>query len=174
MLKFKQINETDTKEIKSLIPLWFSYMRELYNEELDIQSESDEKLIEWLNERIKVQGQRDCIYFEGIYYDGLLAGFVFYAIDLGGIKGIIEPGLGYIMEMYVVPNLRRQKIGTTAFEHMKEVLSNDGAMELYLTPDIKSGVHFWKSIGFKDSGKVDPDNKAPIYIMAINAANKSK
>ena len=57
MLIFKQINETDTKEIQSLIPLWFSYMRELYNEELDIQSESDEKLIEWLNERIKVQGQ---------------------------------------------------------------------------------------------------------------------
>ena len=79
------------------------------------------------------------------------------------------------MEMYIVPNFRRKKYGTRMYEHMVENLKKDGASLIYLTPDTESGVPFWKRIGFTDSGKIDPDNKMPIYIkeFSINDYQKS-
>ena len=175
MIEFKQIYENDTEIVNELTPLWINYMRELYINELNIQKESDETITEWLHERVKIQGQRESMHFECILDDGVLIGFGFYALDLGGIRGIIDPGFGYIMEMYIVPNFRRKKYGTRMYEHMVENLKKDGASLIYLTPDTESGVPFWKRIGFTDSGKIDPDNKMPIYIkeFSINDYQKS-
>jgi len=38
---------------------------------------------------------------------------------------------------------------------------------MYLTPEEISGTPFWSSLGFKDSGKIDPDNHEPIYIKKV-------
>jgi hypothetical protein len=42
-----------------------------------------------------------------------------------------------------------------------------GVESLYLTADETGGKPFWVSLGFVDSGKVDPDNSLPIYIKKI-------
>ena len=71
------------------------------------------------------------------------------------------------MEMYVKPEYRRKKYGPIIYEHAKEMLLKDGAINAYLTPDSNSGIPFWENIGFTDSGKIDPDNKMPIYIKKL-------
>ena len=91
-----------------------------------------------------------------------------YAIDLGGIKGILEAGYGYIMEIYIVPDYRRKGMGVQVYKHIEKTLKTDGAEKIYLTPDSVNGVPFWETLGFTDSGNCDPDNKMHIYISPIS------
>ncbi len=167
MLLYKQIYKDDEKLVQQLTSLWVDYMHEIYYEDKDVSQESDDTIINWLIDRVNVQGQRDSMHFECVFDDDNLLGFIFYAIDLGGIRGIIEAGFGYIMEMYVVPKARRKRFGTEIYEHAKENMIDDGAIMAYLTPDSKAGVPFWETIGFKNSGKIDPDNKMPIYVKEL-------
>ena len=44
---------------------------------------------------------------------------------------------------------------------------SDGARRMYICPDSVTGEPFWKSNGYTDSGKIDPDDKKPIYIKEI-------
>lgn len=161
--KYIQV-ENSQKYIELLTPLWISYMREIYEGDSEVENSTDDEIASWLIGRVKIQGQRDTMHFELIYSNEILVGFAMYAIDLGGIKGIIDAGLGYIMELYIVPDFRRKGIASKVFTHMERILKNQGALQIYLTPDSSSGVPFWKTVGFSDSGKTDPDNKMPIYI----------
>ncbi|MBU1144548.1 MAG: GNAT family N-acetyltransferase [Firmicutes bacterium] len=85
----------------------------------------------------------------------------------GGIQGIIDPGYGYIMGFYIIPEQRRKGFGRTGFNYIESVLKTDSANFIYLTPDSITGVRFWKAIRFSDSGKVDPDDYLPIYIKEL-------
>ena len=154
--------ENSPTYIERLTPLWIAYMREIAHG--DLLDTTDDEITDWLIKRAEIQGQRDTMHFELIYSGENLAGFAMYAIDLGGIKGILDGGMGYIMEFYIVPELRRKGIATRAFAHMERVLTRQGARQIYLTPDSVSGVPFWERVGFRNSGKTDPDNKMPIYI----------
>lgn len=64
------------------------------------------------------------MHLELIYSDEILVGFAMYAIDLGGIKGIIDAGYGYIIELYILPEYRRKRIASKVFAHMESVLQN--------------------------------------------------
>ncbi len=167
MILFKQIYKNNENLLNKLTPLWIDYMREINSKDLDEQKASEETIKKWLIARVGIQGQRSDMHFECVFDNDYLIGFIFYAIDLGGIKGILEPGLGYIMEMYVIPEYRRKGYGTNIYEHVKEMLLEDGAVDAYLTPDSNLGIPFWKNIGFIDSGKFDPDNKMPIYVKKL-------
>lgn len=164
--KYIQI-ENNPKDITLLTPLWISYMREIYEGDLEVENAADDEIAGWLIGRVKIQGQRDTMHFELIYSNDALAGFAMYAIDLGGIKGLIDAGYGYIMELYIVPDFRRKGLASKVSAYIENILKSQGAQQIYLTPDSASGVPFWKAIGYRDSGKTDPDNKMPIYIKEI-------
>lgn len=166
LVKCIQIENTQ-KYVELLTPLWISYMREIHESDLEVEHLSDDEIADWLDARIKIQGKRDTMHFELIINNDLLVGFAMYAIDLGGIKGIIEAGYGYIMELYIMPDFRRKGLASEVFIHMEDILKNQGAQRMYLTPDPVNGVPFWESVGFSDCGKIDPDNKMPIYLKDI-------
>lgn len=166
-LRYKQILPGDERQYKELIAMWIPYMHEVLKEDIEIQNESDDDLARYAQQRINIQGRRNDMHFELVYLEKEVIGFAFYAVDLGGIKGIIEPGYGYIMEYYIVPKKRRRGYATMLYQHLVEVLKEHGTKVAYLTPDTISGVDFWSSIGFLDSGKIDPDNKMPIYIKEL-------
>ena len=54
---------------------------------------------------------------------------------------------------------------------LKEISISNSTIECiahdYVYQANKLGIHFWSQMGFLDSGKIDPDNKMPIYIKAI-------
>lgn len=166
MVKYIQI-ENSQKYVDLLTPLWISYMREIYEGDAEVEHSTDDEIANWLIGRIKIQGQRDTMHFELIYNNDILIGFAMYAIDLGGIQGIIEAGYGYIMELYIMPDFRRKGIASEVFVHMEGILKNQGTRQIYLTPDSASGVPFWESVGFSDCGKIDPDNKMPIFLKPV-------
>lgn len=159
--------KNESEDINLLKPLWISYMREIYMGDPDVEILPDHEIADWLTGRVRIQGQRDTMHFERIYEKDILIGFAMYAIDLGGIKGILEAGYGYIMELYIVPDYRRKGMGSQVFQYIENILKKDGTSKIYLTPDSASGIPFWRALGFMDSGKIDPDNKMPIYIREI-------
>lgn len=166
-LGFEQIIKGNEVQYKELIAMWIPYMREIFKDDMDVQNESDADLERYAYQRVNIQGERKDMHFELVYLGKEVIGFALYAVDLGGIKGLIEPGYGYIMEYYIVPNKRRKGYGMELYQHLVEVFKSHKVKYLYLTPDNTLGIRFWFRMGFLDSGKIDPDNKMPIYIKAI-------
>lgn len=96
-------------------------------------------------------------------------GIAMFAIDLGTVYGLLEKGYGTIMGFYISPNFRRKCLGTIFNRHIETVLYEDGATNMYICPDAVTGEPFWKANGYNNSGKIDPDDKKPIYIKKISA-----
>lgn len=71
------------------------------------------------------------------------------------------------MEFYVLPQYRRQGYGKNIFEHIEKTFFCHGTEYMYLTPEEVRGEQFWSSLGFMNSGKIDPDNHMPIYIKKV-------
>ena len=161
-LTFNQIKKDNKEHFQLLLNMWIPYCKEI-----NMDTENTEDLIKFARQRVNVQGKRDDMHFELCYLNNNLIGFCFYAIDLGGIKNIIDPNYGYIMEFYILPQYRRQGLGKSIYEHIEKTFSNHGAEYIYLTPEENNGAPFWLSFGFVNSGKIDPDNQMPILIKKI-------
>ncbi|EQB86800.1 GNAT superfamily N-acetyltransferase [Clostridium punense] len=167
-IKFIQIDKGNVKQFQQLLNMWIPYFKEIGS------SESDSMITEYARQRVSIQGSRDDMHFELCFDDSILIGFCFYAVDLGGIKGILPPNMGYIMEFYVLPQYRRQGYGSEMFKHIEKTFLSHCIEAMYLTPDEVNGKPFWCCLGFEDSGKIDPDNHSPIYIKKVEIKNNMK
>lgn len=108
------------------------------------------------------------MHFEIALLNDEVIGIAMFAIDLGKIYGLLDqPGYGTVMGFYIKRNHRRKGFGRMFFEHIQTVLKKDGATKMYVCPDSVTGIPFWRTMGFSDSGKFDLDNKKFIYIKCI-------
>lgn len=156
-----QMQKDNDEQFRHLLNMWIPYLKEIGN------TESDSVLTTYARQRVNIQGKREDMHFELCFDNSNMVGFCFYAVDLGGIKNILAPNLGYIMEFYVLPQYRRQGYGSNMFKHIEKTFFGHGTESMYLTPNEISGEPFWCSLGFVDSGKIDPDNHKPIYIKKV-------
>lgn len=164
-LRFEQIEPGNENHRLEALSLWIPYIKEIYVDDPEEMSKKDEELEKELQARIEIQGQQYGMHFELVYSEcNELVGFTFYAVDHGGIEGMLEAGYGYIMEYYICPKHRRKGYAASVFLHVQTMLVRDGVKRLYLTPDSKTGVPFWTAMGFYETGLIDPDNHMPIYI----------
>lgn len=172
-LFFEQISPDNRQQYEQALELWIPYIKEIYADDPEENCKTDEQMAQDLKPRIAIQGTQFGMHFELCYQkDGELVGFAFYAYDHGGIQQVLEAGLGYIMEYYIKPEYRRHGYAREMYEHAETMLIQDGVTKLYLTPDSKNGVPFWKAMGYEDSGLIDPDNQMPIYIKDCSCGNK--
>lgn len=167
-IKFIQIDKENEKQFQQLLNMWIPYFKEIGS------SESYSMITEYARQRVNIQGSREDMHFELCFDDSVLIGFCFYAVDLGGIEGILPPNMGYIMEFYVLPQYRRQGYGREMFKHVEKTFLSHCIEAMYLTPDEVNGKPFWCCLGFEDSGKIDPDNHSPIYIKKVEIKNNMK
>jgi len=162
---FIQIYKEKQELYKDILPLWLTYFNELYKD--DDEKPTDEETTLDLNRRINIQGRRSDMHFELFYCDDVPVGFANFAIDIGGISGLIEKGSGSVLEFYIAPEFRRKGHGQLFYEHIEKTLKNDGAQKIHLTSDTVAGVPFWVAMGFSESDKIDPDNDMPIFIKNV-------
>ncbi|GAA0121876.1 hypothetical protein UT300018_11920 [Clostridium faecium] len=160
-MKYIQIQKENDEQYEQLLNMWIPHLKEIGSKESDLV------ITKYARQRVDIQGNREDMHFELCYDDNIMVGFCFYAVDLGGIKNILPPNLGYIMEFYVLPQYHHQGYGSDIFKHIERTFFSHGAEYMYLTPEEVSGEPFWSSLGFKDSGKIDPDNHEPIYIKKV-------
>ncbi len=142
--------------------LWLPFLKEIHTHDGAFQSR--EQILDGLRKRIAIQGSRKDMHFEVAFLNATAIGIAMFAIDLGTVYELLEKGCGTVMGFYICPEYRRQGLGTEFWQHIKKTLRADGASKFYLCPDSVTGVPFWKSLGFEDSGLTDPDDHRPIYI----------
>lgn len=164
-LRYLQLEKDNAEHFELAKPVWLNFCHEI--NEHDNVMETDEEIIDALQKRIGIQGSRSDMHFELALLDNEVIGFAMFAIDLGTVYGMLEQGYGTIMGVYIKPEYRRQGYGRELYRHIENVLKNDGAPKVYLTPDGVTGEPFWSAIGFKNSGKFDPDDKKYIYIKKV-------
>lgn len=148
-----------TTELKKLFSLWKNYMIEIDEEE------TDDVLLNGLISRINIANTNENVYFDIIWSDHNnynAIGFAFYSVD-GGIKGVIPPGYGYIMELYVTESWRRKNIGSDSVKYICGQLNKAGCEKIYLTP-VPASELFWADNGFVKTDFIDPDNGLNIWI----------
>ena len=102
-------------------------------------------------------------FVELCYLGENLIGFAYGKIDREEHRGYVRPGWGYVMEFYVVPQLRRKGIGTAMFHHLESCFKLDGATQMYLTTDTNEGIAFWQHMGFVNTHEKCPENQMEIY-----------
>lgn len=166
-ISFIQIEKDNAAHFNAASELWIPFIQEV--NENDGTYESEEQIADGLKKRIAIQGSRKDMHFEIAYISGKPFGIAMFAIDLGTVYGLLENGYGTVMGFYIHPDLRRKGLGTLFSRHIEATLYSDGARKMYLCPDSVSGEPFWRSNGYFDSGKIDPDDKKPIYIKDISA-----
>lgn len=164
--KFLQIEKGNKLQYDDLLNLWIPFINEL-DEHRGKHTPSD--VVEnQVQKRVSIQGRRNDMHFEICYCNDVPIGFANFAVDLGGVKGILDAGYGFIMGFYISPKYRRQGYGRALVNHIQDIFRNHGVKYMYTTPDPVTGEPFWLAMGFVDSGKIDPDDKLPIYIKSIH------
>lgn len=157
---FNCIPAKDTEiHIELLLPMWIAYLKEIG------QNRSEEEYLDSLQKRIKVSTNSERVFFDIIWCGDNAAGFVFYSID-GGIKNLLSPGLGYIMEFYIKPEYRHKYLASQVIDELYDFFHDKGCPSIYLTSSANS-IEFYKKLGFIDSELKDPDNKKNILIKKI-------
>lgn len=167
-INFIQIQKDNEEHFKIASKLWVPFICEVHKH--DGTYEEEEQIIDGLKKRIAIQGCRKDMHFEIAIVNGEPFGIAMFAIDLGTVYGLLEKGYGTVMGFYVRPDFRRKGLGTILSRHIETVLYEDGATNMYVCPDVVTGEPFWKANGYHNSGKIDPDDKKPIYIKQILAA----
>ena len=165
-LNYVQISKEDNAVCEAATKLCFPYFEELNEHEGVV--ESKEEILEAVKQRITIQGKREDMHFEIAILNDEAIGIAMFAIDLGTVRGLLESGYGTVLEFYIRPEYRRMGLGEEFYRHIEEVLCADGAKSFYVTPDAVTGIPFWTSMGFVDTGLMDPDNQQPIYIKCIS------
>lgn len=164
LLTYESIEEKNDTQMEILYKLWIPYMREIYREDSEF-NDTDEELKEGARQRVMAAAARKDMFFELVIDENqAYVGFLFYAVDHGGIPGVLPAGFGYIMEVYAAPAYRRRGYATQMYERMMEKFHMLHTEHFYLTPDFANGIPFWTAMGFRDSGLIDPDNQMPIYV----------
>jgi len=165
-INFIQIEKDNAAHFEMASKLWIPFIKEV--NEHDGTYESEEQITNGLKKRVSIQGCRKDMHFEISCVNEEPFGIAMFAIDLGTVYGLLEKGCGTIMGFYIHPDFRRKGLGTSFSKHIEATLYSDGARKMYICPDSVTGEPFWKSNGYTDSGKIDPDDKKPIYIKEIS------
>lgn len=164
-INFIQIEKDNDAHFEMASKLWIPFIKEVNAHDGTCQSEK--QIVDGLKKRISIQGCRKDMHFEIARINEDPFGIAMFAIDLGTVYGLLEKGCGTIMGFYIHPKFRRKGLGTSFSKHIEATLYSDGARKMYICPDSVTGEPFWKSNGYIDSGKIDPDDKKPIYIKDI-------
>lgn len=164
-INFIQIEKDNAAHFEMASKLWIPFIKEV--NEHDGTYESEEQITNGLKKRVSIQGRRKDMHFVACVNEEPFV-IAMFTIDLGTVYGLLEKGYGTIMGFYIHPKFRRKGLGTSFSKHIEATLYSNGARKMYICPDSVTGEPFWKSNGYTDSGKIDPDDKKPIYIKEIS------
>lgn len=161
-LNYVQLQKGNEVHFATARELWVPFIKEVSAHDGTVQTE--EQILDGLKKRIAIQGRRTDMHFEVAFWNDTAVGIAMFAVDLGTIYGLLEQGHGTVMGFYIHPEYRRMGFGSEFWSHIEDTLRTDGASKFYICPDSVTGVPFWKSLGFEDSGLMDPDDHKPIYV----------
>jgi len=114
--------------------------------------------------KVIVQGVKDGItYLDLLHLDGIPIGFVNYQVDDPKSDWCEKEGYGFIREMYVRKEQRKQGYGKILVAHAESELLKLSVPHIYLTSS-NDAFSFWLNAGYVDTGEVCERNDNNILI----------
>jgi len=96
--------------------------------------------------------------------DGEVIGFAIGQVDTKeNTQWCRREGWGFIREFYIDPAHRRKGYATLMYRVLEGKILSHGAKDLYLTTATATGVSFWESVGYADSGQIYEGNGGRIF-----------
>jgi len=104
------------------------------------------------------------IYLDLLHLDGSPIGFIVYQVDSPESDWCEKEGYGFIREMYIRKDHRKQGYGKILVAHAENELKKLSVPHIYLT---SSNDIFWLSIGYASTGEVCEKNNNNILIKQL-------
>ena len=160
-MEFIELNLEDEAVMMALLPLYQNYEAEISDEPLedifppDEFEENYEYFVEYFG-----RGYTTLI----CMIDAEIKGFVCFHKVSEAAPGYADgyEGWGHMAEIYAVKQSRGLGLGKTIAKKAEEELCKLGAKSVYLT-DISGNDAFWKSLGYIDTGRTEPEEGGRIY-----------
>jgi len=109
-----------------------------------------------------VQSVKDGVtYLDLLHLDGVPIGFIMYQVDSPKSNWCEKEGYGFIREMYIREDHRKQGYGKVLAVHAESELKKLSVPHIYLT---SSNNAFWLSVGYASTGEVCEKNSLNILI----------
>jgi len=108
------------------------------------------------------QSVKDAItYLDILHIDDSPMGFIMYQVDSPKSNWCEKEGYGFIREMYIHKDYRKQGYGKTLVAHAESELKRLSVPHIYLT---SSNDAFWLSVGYASTGETCEKNNNHILI----------
>ncbi|MCL2353129.1 MAG: GNAT family N-acetyltransferase [Defluviitaleaceae bacterium] len=101
------------------------------------------------------------IYIDLLHLDDAPIGFIMYQVDSPESNWCEKEGYGFIREMYIHKDHRKQGYGKALVAHVEDKLKKLSVPHIYLT---SSNDAFWLSVGYVDTGEICERNNNNILI----------
>jgi len=149
-----EIKSYKDEYLNYLCGLFRPYAKETENEELDEMT-----VLSICTGFTKKLGDKQLL--DLLYIDGAPAGFIMYQIDSPEFHWCEKEGHGFIREMYISPDYRKQGFGKILVEHAENALNNLRVPHIYLT---SGNNDFWVALGYMETDEICDRNNCPIFI----------
>ena len=160
-MEFIELNLQDEAMQMALLPIYQNYEAEISEEKLedifppDEFEENFEYFMEYFGRGITTY---ICMTNDEI------VGFISFHVDCEDVPGYAAgyEGWGHIAEIYTCKQSRGLGLGKAMVKMAEEELRKLDIKSIYLT-DFSGNPAFWKSLGYVDTGKIEPEEGGRIY-----------
>ncbi|MCL1787692.1 MAG: GNAT family N-acetyltransferase [Defluviitaleaceae bacterium] len=159
-MKFIQFDMQDDAMLMALLPLYQTYEAEISEEAVEDIFPADAFDENFVHFKEYFEGKPTLI----CVIDGEYKGFVSYHLVSEDMLGYADgyEGWGHMSEIYTVKPLRGQGLGKVMAGKAEEALKKHDIKGIYLT-DIADNGTFWQSLGYVDTGKIEPNEGGRIF-----------
>lgn len=146
-VEYVKINRESADNCLDFMNLGYAYMKET------APDKSIEVHNKFLNSILNRQNEMER-WLIGLKINGVMIGFAHFKIDQSE-----RIGWGYILEFYIIREVRRKGLGRKLHSLIKQEFITYGIKDIWLTADKVNGEPFWFSLGFIDSGETENELK---------------
>ncbi|WMM26799.1 GNAT family N-acetyltransferase [Tissierella sp. MB52-C2] len=167
-VKNRNICKSINEEIKSFKEFDYESFVNMFNSyflddfQIKLQYSKIEEICFDIIERVKKQ----VIFLDLIKVNNKSIGFIIYQIDSPKSDWCQKEGFGFIREIYIEKELRKQGLGKLLVAHAEQSLKDKNVEEVYLTSD--NNAAFWNQCGYTLTHETGYRNEDPIYIKKVN------
>lgn len=159
-MKIEAIKAIKEPDYESFVNMFNSYFLD------DFKIELEHSKIEEICLDIMERTKKQVIFLDLMKINNKSIGFIIYQIDSPESDWCQKEGFGFIREVYIDKELRKQGLGKLLVAHVEQALKDKNIEQIYLTSG-DSGL-FWSQCGYKTTYETGYRNEDPIYIKKIN------
>jgi ribosomal protein S18 acetylase RimI-like enzyme len=152
-VEYVRINRENPISCADFMNLGYEYMKEVApDKSLEIHNK-------FLNSVLNRQNEKER-WLIGLKINDNIVGFAHFKIDRSE-----RVGGGYILEFYIIPELRRKGLGRKLYSFIRQEFTTYRIKDIWLSADKLNGEPFWFSLGFIDTGETE--NELKILTISI-------